>query len=303
MRRYRPAEDFIRVRDFLKETFYAFGEPLNWGIERWNWARFHPSVFREGDPAGTARNIEFFEGSIRIWEDGNGEIAGVVNVESPEPDGEFFVQRRPGYDALLDEMLDYAETLPKPAGAARSIYAYDRDDALLAALGGRGFVANPERSSCWADLAIGTAPSASLPEGFGLASMAEDMDPAERCKVQGLGFGHADPREWMSVAEYAEVRKAPDYRPELDLATVSPGGEYASCCIVWLDDRNRAAFLEPVCTRPEYRRMGLGRAVVMEGLRRASGLGAERAFVGSKQDFYRRIGFSMSLRSRAWEKA
>ena len=37
---YRPDVDFIRVRDFLAETYGCFAAPLNWGIERWNYARY-----------------------------------------------------------------------------------------------------------------------------------------------------------------------------------------------------------------------------------------------------------------------
>ena len=41
----------------------------------------------------------------------------------------------------------------------------------------------------------------------------------------------------------------------------------------------RATYLEPVGTYPAYPRMGLARAVIGEGLRRANHLGATRAFV------------------------
>ena len=133
--------------------------------------------------------------------------------------------------------------------------------------------------------------------------MAEGGDVAERCKVQGLGFNHADPAVWMKPAEYLEVRKAPDYRDELDLFTMAPKGEYASGCIVWYDDMNRTAFFEPVCTDPRYRRRGAGRAVMMEGMRRAARLGAVRALLGSSQEFYRRVSFAMELAIFEWKKA
>jgi len=31
-----PERDFLRVRDFLVDTYTAFDAPVNWGIERWN---------------------------------------------------------------------------------------------------------------------------------------------------------------------------------------------------------------------------------------------------------------------------
>jgi predicted N-acetyltransferase YhbS len=47
----------------------------------------------------------------------------------------------------------------------------------------------------------------------------------------------------------------------------------------------------PVATDPQYRRMGLGRAAVLEGVRRCAALGARRAYVGSDQAFYQALGF------------
>ena len=48
-------------------------------------------------------------------------------------------------------------------------------------------------------------------------------------------------------------------------------------CIVWLDSDNKAGLFEPVACLPDYRRRGLSRAMVVEGLRRLKALGAESA--------------------------
>ncbi|MGY8826330.1 MAG: hypothetical protein ACKVJG_20770 [Candidatus Latescibacterota bacterium] len=60
-RKYDPKQDFLRIRDFLLETYRVFGKPLNWGFERWNWARYHPNMF-----SGDAKS------KIRFWEDAVG---------------------------------------------------------------------------------------------------------------------------------------------------------------------------------------------------------------------------------------
>jgi len=46
------------------------------------------------------------------------------------------------------------------------------------------------------------------------------------------------------------------------------------------------AVVEPVATDPDYRRMGLGKAVVLEGVRRCFAEGANTIYVGSGQQFY-----------------
>jgi GNAT superfamily N-acetyltransferase len=50
---------------------------------------------------------------------------------------------------------------------------------------------------------------------------------------------------------------------------------------------NREKDFERVATDPDFRRMGLGMASVLESLRRAAELGAEVAWVGSGQEFYK----------------
>jgi GNAT superfamily N-acetyltransferase len=303
-RHYRGYGDFLLIRDFLKTNLYAFAKPVNWGLERWNWGRYHPSVFCATDPARTAACIAHFERAVGIWENERGDIVGVANTERPVPNDEAFFQRSPEYDFLLGEMLDYAEcALADPARKALRISVYEHDSPLLALLANRGYRKDPESGNYWAEYRISAIPEHATPEGFAVSSMAEGGDIAKRCKVQGLGFNHPDPAVWMKPAEYLEVQKAPDYRDELDLFTIAPNGEYASCCIVWYDDRNRTAFFEPVCTDPRYRRRGAGRAVMMEGMRRAARLGAVRALVGSSQEFYRRVGFTMELAIFEWKKA
>lgn len=62
------------------------------------------------------------------------------------------------------------------------------------------------------------------------------------------------------------------------------------------------AVVEPVATDPDYRRMGLGKAVVLEGVRRCFAEGANTIYVGSGQQFYSDIGFKPIAATRRWTK-
>jgi ribosomal protein S18 acetylase RimI-like enzyme len=297
-RPYKPATDFDRVRNFLSETCQAFGRPLNWRIERWNWARYHPSMF-----AGDARrNIALWESAVGIWEYAVREIVGVVHVEAPRY-GEAYFQRHPAHDSLLPKMVDYAEArLVDTVQSQLRIHAFDHDEPLKAVLRTRGYQQASGQPEYDSELVIGEAPIVRLPPGYTVRSMAEGGDPVRRCKVQGLGFDHQDPAEWMTVADYEQVQQAPDYRADLDLFVTGPDGEYLSCCIVWYDGRNRLGIFEPVCTHAGYRRRGFGRAVMVEGIRRVAALGAERVQVGSGQPFYEALGFQRVYTSFWWKK-
>lgn len=60
--------------------------------------------------------------------------------------------------------------------------------------------------------------------------------------------------------------------------------------------------LEPVGTIPEYRRMGLGRVVIGEAVRRLANKGASKVYVGSDQEFYIALGFKRDFISNMWIK-
>jgi hypothetical protein len=62
---YRPETDFIRVRAFLVQTYARFEAPVNWGIERWNYARYFvaPMLGSYGTP--TVGEPRWYLGSQR----------------------------------------------------------------------------------------------------------------------------------------------------------------------------------------------------------------------------------------------
>ena len=306
---YRPytPDDLLRVRDMLVETHAAADPPINWRLERWQYARcFVAPMLGDPDAAASADNIRRWEDLTGVWVGAAGEVAGVATIEHPDPRhpgfGEAAILRRPEYDDLLDEMLAYAERrLADPKTGTLRVPIGEHDGALRAAARRRGYAMGTEHSEIESELILGDLQAPVLPEGFALRSMADDNDLARRAKAFGVGFNHPDPKEWPSAATYAELQRAPDYRPDLDLYVVAPDGEFVSFCLVWLDARNRLCALEPVGTAPAYRRRGLARAVVTEGLRRAAALGAERAWVGSNQDFYKALGFRERRWAHTWQ--
>lgn len=68
-------------------------------------------------------------------------------------------------------------------------------------------------------------------------------------------------------------------------------GEWIAFCSCFYRKEVDYAYVEPVCTVPEYRGRGLGSIVVKEALRRCRDLGAKRAYVISESDFYKKLGF------------
>lgn len=312
--KYKPEQDFVRIRDFLVDTCQAFEKPLNWKLERWNYARYLVAPMlgtygqEEPDFEDSLKAIRLWEDTIGVWENDEGEIVGVVLTETPvawHPEfGDVFFQRHPQYVFLLGEMLDYAEeTFANKEKNAHVIHIYEYDEPLQALARERGYRKDAEHPEYDSEFIIkGELPEPRLPEGYVLQSMAQESNIELRREIFGRAFNHPDPSEWPSAFSYEELQKAPDYRKDLDLYIVGSDGEYVACCIVWYDGRNRMGMLEPVGTHPDYRRQGFGREVVMEGIRRVAALGAERVYVGSGQQFYEAIGFQKKYVSYRWTK-
>jgi predicted N-acetyltransferase YhbS len=96
------------------------------------------------------------------------------------------------------------------------------------------------------------------------------------------------------------MQSGPNFRKDLTIVVESPAGDFVSFCGLWYEPVNRYAYVEPLATDPDYRRMGLARAAVWEGVRRCLELGAKEVFVGSDQEFCKAIGFSTLFKSNCW---
>jgi len=273
---YDAKRDFLRVRDFLKKNHYRDGKPRNWGLERWNWARFHPSMFCEQNPEKTTEHITLWESAVQLWQDEVGNIVALAHIETPFAGGEVYLQRLTDSPKVLDEMFAYMEQKlvhPETGDICFPIYEYDA--VLTEKALEWGYIR--DEKSCWhnSEFDLQHIPMPDLKEGFTIGSMDDNGNLSKYCKGLGLGFNHSDPAEWSTPAEYKDMQKAPDYNPNLNLF-VEANGEYVCCCCFWYDDYNKIGFLEPLATQPDYRRMGFGRELVYEGLRRIKKLGGEQ---------------------------
>jgi GNAT superfamily N-acetyltransferase len=93
------------------------------------------------------------------------------------------------------------------------------------------------------------------------------------------------------------VRQAPAYRGDLHVLVEAPEGTMAGSAIMWLDEANKTAEFEPVGTHPDYRRRGLGRALLLHGMHLAREAGANQMTVAchaapaAARELYYSVGF------------
>ena len=303
LRAYDPDPDFVRIRDFLIDTFALYSRPFNWCIDRWNFCRYFVV------PVHTYHNVRYFgvpsecdytfrdelplwEKTIGVWENEDGDIVGVANSENEEP-GEAWIQIHPDYTFLYDDMVTYIEAhLAARVGDIGYVKLYiDEASELREIAKTRGY-RKLKHGATHRECVIHELPAPQLPEGFAIRSVLDEDDVDKRRIAHALAFGgNYSPSDWPPASTYLEMQQAPDYRKDLDLFVVAPNGEYASFCTVWIDEKNRYGNFEPVGTHVEYQRMGLGRALLMEGFRRMARYGVTRSFMDSDNEFYRKVGF------------
>ena len=267
--------------DLLRAFFLKrLGDDFPFG--RWDWMITHGWLDREA-----VRRIG-------IWEEKD-EVVGVATFDT-QP-GEGFLCVLPGYGGLRAEMVRYARENLRKDGKFR-LLVWDADPAYQNIAAQEGFVPTPQKEF---DAVFPVRDPGdiryTLPEGFRTAGLDEGFDVGKYGQVLWKGFNHElngeGPLE-LSDGKRRQLREEM-FRPNVDLslkvAVVAPNGDYVAYCGMWLDPASPDALVEPVATDPMYRKLGLGRAAVLEGVRRCALRGAKRALVGSCQQFYYSIGF------------
>ena len=97
------------------------------------------------------------------------------------------------------------------------------------------------------------------------------------------------------------IQAAPHATTELAVAIADEAGEYACFAGMWWIPENKLAYLEPLCTIPQYRHKGLAAAALSELYRRTKALGATH-MTGGGNDFYKAIGYKPTVKWTGWKK-
>jgi mycothiol synthase len=141
----------------------------------------------------------------------------------------------------------------------------------------------------------GPVPESVLPAGCQVRAVEVD-EVADRTAVQREVW-----QPWtvgnVSDDDYAYLMRLPGYHRDLDVVAVMPDGAIAAYANGWIDPVNRIGDFGPVGARPAYRRQGLTRAVLLEGLRRMRACGMDRVCISTgisnapAKRLYESIGF------------
>ncbi len=286
-RPYRVLSDFGAVYRFLTDTYSD--KELNGMMlpQFFEYAHTHP-LFN--------KNLTH---RMTLWED-EGCIIAFCGYEMDI--GEAFLVTNKKYDNLLPEMLRQAEaelSTKKDGKCSLAVYVTEAQSNRIDLLLQNGYIKTYTEPVRIYDYKNGF-PKLILPDGYSCISLENGIDLRKLNRCTWRGFDHGDDVEY-NIDEVRYMASGPHYRPDLGRIIIAPDGEYACFAGMWIDETNKYAYLEPLCTQPEYRRIGLARYALTDAMRQTHNLGAEYCF-GGVIDFYTAIGFETITNRQVWKR-
>ena len=138
-----------------------------------------------------------------------------------------------------------------------------------------------------------------LPRGFEMISLAPALADAYVALHRASWARPTAPSSY-DRRQHDAVTAMPDFRYDLVPIVRAADGTLAAYCMSWWDERSASVEIEPLGTNPDYRRMGLARAIVREVARRAWVLRARYVMVwgGSTNPEAKALYLSAGMRSR-----
>lgn len=243
---------------------------------------------------------------IRLWHDEGGNlVAYAILGEDPS----FDCQVLPEYEwsGIETEAINWAEARvaalcqhdPKRWSGHFASGARQDDAKRLAFLEQHGY----RYSGQFAEVNMLRSldepiPESAVPAGCEVRAVAETGETVNRAGAERdvwLPWPVGD----ISGDDYARLMRMPGYERELDVVAVAPDGVIASYVNCWTDPVNRIGDFGPVGARPAYRRQGLTRAVLLEGMRRFKARGMDRVCVSTgisntpARRLYESVGFKI----------
>lgn len=248
--------------------------------------------------------------NLGLWEDGQGRLLAFAIFQVPF--GSLYYTLHPAIDsvAFLPTILTWGNA--RAAAVARergapftfSVFAADGHHQSAAQIEAHGFTHQPPTRVLL--LREGEEPPLrpAVPPGFRVRHLHGPAEVPAATALLAAAFNITTVTEpWRQ-----RILQQATYRPELDVVVEAPNGDLAAFCLCWLHPHGRIGQVEPMGTHPNYQRLGLGRAALIEGLWRLHDLGVERVYVGTSAanqrslPLYQAAGFRLHHAKRAYQQ-
>ena len=242
------------------------------------------------------------EQMTRLWEAADCGLAGFALLI----DGNYLLAlvhpTAPESAGLQEEILLWArsQVVTLSAGAPAVLSAAVREDEAgrIGLLERYGFLRQDWQTWRMVRPLDGPLPPPELPPGFSTRTLAGEQEVEAYVALHQAAFTSAE----MTVEDRLALMRDSAYLAALDLVVVGPDGALAAFCTCSIGREEnerlggRDGWVDLVGTRPDLRCMGLGRAVLLAGLRKLQAAGMTRAVLGtqstnSARHLYESLGF------------
>lgn len=248
----------------------------------------------------------------RFWLE-EGIVVGFVFYENL---GDIHFVLRPGYEELADEMVAYAiDVFPDYSGEKQLTFSKGQE-IFMEAAEKRGYKLCYKDKSYVLDMTK-TALDYELPEGFHFVEPSE-VDPVKLSRCTWKSFNEwelgpfenwedtSDKRDWNPHKSYTGVLSCvmappPHSTYQYNVVIANEEGEYVCYSGMWWVPDNGLAYMEPLCTIPEYQHKGLASAALTEHYRKFKKMGG-KVLTGGGNDFYKKIGYDVEEYSLVYKK-
>ena len=239
----------------------------------------------------------------RFWLDGDEPVAFVF-YECPVSD--LYCVLRPGYEFLVKDMIDYAESAYPKFEKPLQFKLFSTQTALIDEVTKRGYKGVYEEREWVFDFRKGKL-DYKLPEGYHFVE-PEKSDPLKVAKCLWEGFnseefgpfvnwetpekkGGMSPHELYQNVYGATISPAPHHTYQYTVIIADENEDYVCFSGLWWVEKNRLAYMEPLCTVPKHQHKGLAAAALSRHDAVLRPLGAE-LMTGGGNEFYRKIGYT-----------
>jgi mycothiol synthase len=235
--------------------------------------------------------------NVRLWEDGDGSLIAFAQLWTPNTDdlvqGRVVYQLHPDHREgdLESQIMRWGEERLRDVGRERGVATrlgcavLDTQARQIALMERHGLAI--ERYTLVMERSLDEEiAEPQFPTGFSIREVADAANGPAWIDMFNLSFIDHWNHHPLTLERWTNWFNDPDGQPALNIVAVAPDGTFAAFCWAGFDPAeiersgHKAGWIHLLGTRRGFRRIGLGRAILLMGLQRLKAHGMDTAKLG-----------------------